>query len=152
MTMAIPETSAPPAPQPKLRVALIALGAIMALRTIVDSPIISFEFGDGTLKTSLGATLPHALAATALVFAAKRRLRHALITLAAIVLVEWLSALAMHELQASMTLKGLIAFAQQFIYPVLAIATIVLALRDKRLALAAAFVALPIAIIGVGIT
>lgn len=148
MTMAIAETSTPPA---QLRIALIALGAIVMLRALADSPIISYDFGDGRLSTRLEVTLLHLLAAAALFFAVTNRLRHALITLAVLVLVHWtseLSSLVDHGLELSATVPGLMAFARQFIYPAIAIATIVLAARNTRLALAAAFVALPTVVAG----
>ena len=156
MSMAISETSAPPAPQRKLRIALIVLGAIMALRALADSPIISYDFGqtERTLSTRLEVTLPHVLAVAALFFAIRDRLRHALIALAALVLVHWtseLSSLATHGLEMSATVPGLMVFARQLIYPAIAIATIVLAVRNKRLELATAFVALPALAIGAGI-
>jgi hypothetical protein len=75
----------------------------------------------------------------ALLLAISGRVRHAIMALGAVMLVEWahdLPSLAIHGLPS-----GLITLAQTFIYPVIAAAAIWLAARGRLLGLAVAFVA-----------
>jgi hypothetical protein len=66
--------------------------------------------------------------------------------LGAVMLIAWaneLSSIAIHGLQLPRGYLGVVHFAQAIIYPVIALAAIWLAARDRLLGLAFALVALP---------
>jgi hypothetical protein len=94
------------------------------------------------------------IAAAALAFAIIGRIRHAIIALAVLVLIAWLSDLPsvfIHGLELSSDLIGLQLFVLRFIYPVVAVAALVSAIRNKRLALAGVLVSVPTLIAVAGI-
>jgi hypothetical protein len=147
------DTTATPPPRTWLRVGLIVLAAIETLSALADFSGIFYDynhttalliFAQGVTKTRLA--IAPLIAGAALVFASIGRLRHAIVALAALVLVVWLTELpsiAIHGLELSGGFVGLHLIAQRFIYPVIAVAAIVLAVRNQRLALAGALVSLP---------
>ena len=152
MTMSTTTPAAPP-PHTALRVGLIVIAALETLSTISDFSGIFYDYQHETrlLQFAQGATsvklaLAPFIAGAALVFAVMGRLRHAIVALAALVLLGWLSELpsiAIHGLEWSLDLAGVIIFAQRFIYPLLAAAAIALAVRNRRLALAGVLISLP---------
>ncbi len=114
------------------------------------TPLLIFAQALGMAKLALALVI----AAAALVFAIIGRLRPAIIALAALVLIAWLSDLPsvfIHGLELSTDIMGLQLFVLRFIYPVIAVVTLVLALRNKRLVLAGVLVSVPtlIAVAGV---
>ena len=81
-----------------------------------------------------------------LVLAARRYLRATIVVLAAYILAAWLAdlpAIVRFGIEWDWTPIGLSLFAQQLIFPLLAVAAIVLARSDRHLWLGAIFVALP---------
>lgn len=147
--------AATPAPPPRLwlRIGLIVIAAIETLTTASDFSGIFYEYQHETrllqfaqALTSMKLALAPAIAGVALVLAIMGRLRHAIVALAALVLVGWLSELpsfAIHGLELSATFGGTVVFVQRFVYPALAVAAIVLAMKNERLALAGVLVSLP---------
>jgi hypothetical protein len=153
MTMTIAEASAPPSPRPLVRLALVALGAILTLRGLVELPIPFHDFGhtdpllvfaQRVMKVQL--VIAPFIAVAGLAFAATGRPQYAIVAFATIVLVGWvteLPAILIHGFEFAATVPGLILFVQQFVYPLLAAAAIALATRDVRLPLATALVIVP---------
>jgi hypothetical protein len=143
---------APTAPR-WLRILLIAVAAIDTLTALPSLPAIFYDFGPQEPMVALAQTVNRAqiviaplLALAALWFAARRRLAPAIATLAAAMLVAWLAELpsvAMHGLEVTWDLHGMLLSARQLLYPVLAIAAIVLAMRGMNLPLAGVLVSVP---------
>jgi hypothetical protein len=80
------------------------------------------------------------------VLAVAVRVRAAIIVLAVFILLAWLSevpSFVRFGIEWNWTVVGLPLFAQQAVFPALAVAAIALAQRNKRLWLATLFVALP---------
>jgi hypothetical protein len=106
-----------------------------------DAPL---SFGQFVINARLAVHPFFAIAA--LVLAARRYLRAAIVVLAAFILVDWLSDLptmAGFGIEWDWSTLGLPLLAQQVILAPLAVTAIVLAILDKLLWLGAVFVALP---------
>ena len=160
MTMAAAGTNAQIAPPGALRVALIVIAAIATLAAIADFPIAFHDFGHtepllvfAQRVTSAKLTIAPLIAGAALVFAATGRVRAAIATLAALMLVNWASDLPtfpIHGLELSLGTTGAITLAERFVFPLIAGAAIVFARRNTHLGLAAAIVTLPMILTATG--
>jgi hypothetical protein len=154
---------AAPAPKPHLglRIALIVLAAIEMLSALNEFTGIFYEYNHTTKLlivaqglTTLRLALAPLFAGVALWFAIVGRIRHAIVALAILVLFTWVTdtpSFAIHGLEWSASPLGLHVFAQKFLYPLFAIAAIVLAAKNRRLWLAGVLVSLPTLITWFGI-
>ena len=155
--MTQPTATAAPAPSTSqrhlgLRVVLIIIAVIEALDALSS---VSILFGDMSeipgpglggflIKAHIATHLPLALAA--LVFAAIRRVRHAVIALGAVVAMTWLNfmpSVVLHGLEFNSGFAALQTTAQIIAFPLLAACAIALAARNRRLGLATALVGIP---------
>lgn len=150
--MTLAASPAPSAPR-WLRILLITVAALDTLVALSSVPAIFYDYGEQTPLIAAAQTLNKAqiavapvLAGAALWFAIRHDLRHAIIALATAMVVAWITELpsiAIHGLELSADLPGVFLFARRLIYPVLAIAAIVLAAKNRRLPLAGVFVSVP---------
>jgi hypothetical protein len=149
----------PPASRIGLRVFLVVVAGIETLFGVTE---FSGAFDLHNTPLSLGQFLINAklashpfFAIAALALAVCGRLRGAIIVLGAYILVAWpaeVETIPRFGIEWSLSPIGLSLFAEQMVFPPLAIAAINLARRDRRLWLAALFVALPPANLLLGIT
>ena len=147
-----------PAPRVWLRVALLVIAGFETLLGVSEFSG-AFDLHDAPL--SLGQFVINAklavhpfFATAALVLAAAGRVRGAIIVLAAYILAAWpagVETIPKFGLEWDFSPVGLSIFAEQAIFPPLAIAAIVLAYRDRHLGLATVFVGLPPANLLLGI-
>jgi hypothetical protein len=124
-----------------LRRVLLAVAAFETLNGLIDLAVFGPDLNNESPLASFGAIrlLIHPFfAIAALVLAARRYLRAAIVVLAAYIL----AALAIGW-SLDFALDGLSLLAQQVIFGPLALTAIVLAILDKLLWLGAVFVALP---------
>jgi hypothetical protein len=124
-----------------LRRVLLAVAAFETLNALIDLAVFGPDLNNESPLASFGAIrlLIHPFfAIAALVLAARRYLRAAIVVLAAYIL----AALAIGW-SLDFALDGLSLLAQQVIFGPLALTAIVLAILDKLLWLGAVFVALP---------
>jgi hypothetical protein len=146
-----PATPAPAQPWP--RIALIAAALIETLGAVNDLPILFVDTSEvpgsglgGWIITAKLALTPVA-AIAALVFALKGRMRHALVAMAAVIVLTWLSYLpsvAIHGLD----FEGSLAVVLQMMFqiglaPFIAATVAALAVRDQRLPFATFLAVLP---------
>lgn len=138
-------------PMTGLRIALIVVAVIELFDAI---PSVSILFGDmseipgpgfgGFLVKARIVTNP-VLALAALILAAMGRVRHAIIALAAVVIMTWLSFMP-SVVRHGLELKGSGAFEtpiRMIAFPLMAACAIAYAARSERLRLAAALVTIP---------
>jgi hypothetical protein len=162
MTDIAAQAAPPDSPHPRLRIGLMVLSAFVLLGALGDVPLILWDYGHDTalLKfaqalTSVNTALAPLISAAALWFAFKGRLHHAIVALAVLMLAAWASdlpSIAIHGLELSGGLSSIAAvFLTRFVYPLLAVAAIVLAVKDRRLTLAGLLVALPTVITGLSV-
>ncbi len=158
------QAPAPPAPRRWLAIGLAIVAAIETLAALygissvfllLDEPMLFLA--DARWLIQLKLALGPFLASAALVLAMMGRVRVAVMMLAALALLGWiveLSSPIVNIFDVRLEIWSLEMFAQHFIYPLLAIAAIVLARRNERLGLAALLVSLPaiIAIVDFTIT
>jgi hypothetical protein len=154
--MTMTADAAPQRDATALRIALVILAGIETWGALSNLPAIFYDFGHtrplvifaqhlGTAKILISPLF----AIAALVFALRGQLPRAIIALAALIPAEWISELpsfAIHGLQMSASVPGLISFAQTFIYPLIAGMAIYLARINARLTLATVLVAVPTAV------
>lgn len=143
----------PPQLRWKLRAAVIILSLIAVLSALSGLSVFTYlsEFaGNGWSQWALmlGHAIVPFLAVPALVFAIRGNLRRAIMALAAIIMVDFITdslpSIITHGLEfASRGITSLHLFATMIVFPLLAIVAFVLARRNARLALATAFVSLP---------
>ena len=143
-------TSAPTAPRVGLRIALLVIAGFETLLGVSEFSG-AFDLHDAPL--SLGQFLINAklavhpfFATAALVLAGTGRVRGAIIALAVYILAAWpaeLQPIPKFGIEWDFSPVGLSIFAEQAVFPPLAIAAIILAHRDRHLWLATLFVALP---------
>ena len=155
-----PETAAA-TQQSRLTIALCVLAGLVTLSALSDFPSIFYERDHTEPLIIFAQTLTNAwlaiaplIAGTALVFAFMGRVRHAIVMLAALILVRWLTELpsiAIHGWELSADYGGVIVAIQRFLYPVIAVAAIVFAVKNRRLWLATVFVSLPTAVAWAGV-
>jgi hypothetical protein len=141
---------------PPRRGLTIALGVIAGIETLGTLSSVSLLFGDLSEVISPGLTgwagtitivVAPLAAIAALVLALTGRHRHAIIALAALILLTWLNMLPSVALSwdtfPGPGLPGALVLLEIFGFPLLAAAATVLALRDQRLGLATVLVSLP---------
>jgi len=141
------------APQPRLQIFLLVVAVVQVLGSMLAVPIL---FGDiseipgpglgGWTITAVIVANPF-VAIAALVFALTGRLRHAIVAIAALGLLDWLNYLPSyveHGLNLDASYASLITLNQFFVLPALCIAGIVFAIRDERLTLASVLVSVPL--------
>ena len=151
-------SAVPPAARVWLQIVLLAVAAFESLIGLEefseafdlhDAPL---SFGQFVINAKLAIHPFFAIAA--LVLAAMRYFRAAIVVLAAYIIAAWLSELptiARFGIEWDWSPVGLSLLAQQAIFAPLAVAAIVLARLDRHLWLGALFVALPSANLLLGI-
>lgn len=153
MTTDMQMPAAPSSQFPKLRIALLIVAGIEILNSVSNLPIIFGNrveiLGAGLAGWLLAAdlTLLPLIAIAAFILALKYRLGHAVIALAAMIVLTWLTyvpsiILNWTEFPGS-GLGGAIVLLQAAAFPLLALAAAALAWRNERLVLATVFVSLP---------
>ena len=140
-------------PVGKLRVVVVILSLIAVASALSGLSVFTYlsEFaGNGWSQWALmlGHAIVPCLAVPALVFAIRGDVRRAIMALAAIIMVDFITdsfpSIITHGLEfASRGITSLHLFATMIVFPLLAVVAFVLARRNDRLALATAFVALP---------
>lgn len=150
--MAAANTNAQIAPPGGLRFALMAIAAFVLTGAIMDFPIAFHDFGHtepllvfAQRVTSVKLMLAPLIAGAALYLAVTGRPRGTIAMLAALILMNWLSDLPTFPIHGfpSFSVPGAMIIIERLVFPLLAVAAIVLALRDTRLGMAAIIVALP---------
>lgn len=148
---------APAEPRPWLWYGLLVLTVIETLSALSDVSGIFYDFSPTTPLLIIAQWLTKAklavaplIAGAALVFVIMSRLRAAIGALAVLILVGWIEELpsfVIHGVELPGLLTGggvgLQVLAQQFLYPVIAVVALVLAVKNTRLGLAAILVSLP---------
>ena len=145
---------AQPAASPRLRIGLMILSGLILLGALSDLPAIFFDYKHtdrlvifAQRLTSLKLALAPVIAGAALYFAIRRKLPHAIVALATLMLVNWLTELpsiAIHGMEMKDGgIYSLVIAAQRFLYPLLAVAAMALALRNERLMTATVLTAIP---------
>jgi hypothetical protein len=118
---------------------LDALSGVQNIFTDYHHPTAFLRFAQ-TL-TSIKLALAPVITGAALVFAGMGNLRRAILALALLVLVGWLleglPSIAIHGLRLALDYGGLEEFSHYVIFPAAALAGAALALKDRRLGLAA---------------
>jgi hypothetical protein len=162
MTTSETTVASVPAPRRWLRIVLAILAAYELWDALAALPILFVDYGHETALlrfaqalVSVRIVLAPLVTVAALWFAATGKLRHAIIALAALVLLTWVLddvwSIPINGLELDFTLGGLVVVLKIFIFPLAAIAAIYLALKDRRLGLACALVALPTVVKWIGI-
>jgi hypothetical protein len=165
--MSIDNSGAMPAPPPAatrligLRVVLIVAALFEAFNgfasfaaTIGDSSHHDAQGLAGTLTTAQIASHPF-LATATLVFALIGRVRDAIIAMAAILAMNWLSempSVVLHGFELDGPASGLLVLSHIVVYPLMAACAIALARRGERLGVATTLVALPTLFTWAGVT
>jgi hypothetical protein len=116
-----------------IRVILIIFALLDTLAGLVDLPNILQAQGVSVIRIALTPMI----AAVALYFAIAGRLRHAIFAMGVLILMWWLCDLPSHAF------TGLDLALHLFIYPLLAVAAIVLAVKAWMLGVAAILVCVP---------
>jgi len=150
--------TAPPPQRRGLRVFLIVIALIETVGSLTNLPGVfggglpALGSGFGKWIIAAGLAILPVPSIAALVFAIKGRLDRAIMAIAVIVLVIWISYLptviALPAQFAGSGLSGAYDILQMVVFPLLAVTAITLVLRTKRLALAAFLVSIP-TIVGV---
>jgi hypothetical protein len=146
------QTASPP--NSKLRIAVIILAIVETLGSLSDLSAFadpSGYIGKGFVQYLLlaGIAIFPVLAVAAVILAFKGDLRSAIMALATIVIVGFLTdnfpALFIHGLELTGTATvTLLYLAQLVVFPLLAVVAFVLARRNEKLVLAATLVSLPL--------
>jgi hypothetical protein len=148
----IDANTTPAPPQRTLRIFLVIVALIETVGSLSNLPDLftgrsQFGSGIGQWIINTGLLILPLPAVAALSFAIKGQIDRAIMAIAVIVLVLWITYLP--SLSAPLTpipSTGVLAvyqFIQMVVFPVLAIAAIVLAARRQRLTLAAVLVSIP---------
>ena len=142
-----PQGGEPPA---WLRLGLIAVAIIETIGGLSSVPVL---FSEGPAFTgwafAVRIVLVPLLAIAALVFALMGRLPRAIMAMAALVLATWLAeeiTSFLHPPKSPVSgagVLGVYAVLQRFVYPVIAIAALVLAWRNERLVQAGLLASIP---------
>lgn len=140
-------------PTNKVRICVTLLAALQTFGALTDLPALFIDYGHDTrllifaqALTSVKIALTPLFTGAAFYFALKDRVPAALMTLAALILLGWLTelpSLAIHGLDLSPNFGGALSIATYFLAPLIAITAGVLAWRNERLGLATFLVALP---------
>ena len=136
-----------------LKVFLLVVAVVELLGSLIAVPILFGDISDipgpglgGWTITAVIAINPF-VAIAALVFALTDRLRHAIMAIAALGLLDWLNYLPSfveHGLSFDASFGSLITLNQFFVLPALCIAGIVFAVRNQRPVLAAVLASVPL--------
>jgi hypothetical protein len=156
MTMALPAAQAPRAPHLALRILLVLLATILTIGALEQFPALRDYIPLRTLGlfaapqlSELKNPLMPLLTGVALLLAITGRVRYAIVALGAVMLLGWANEFPSITIRGNPFASGYVALAllaQIFLFPVIAVAAIWLALRDRLLGLAFAFVAAPTAV------
>jgi hypothetical protein len=146
------DTQTPSPPGSKLRVAVIVLAVIETLGSLSNLTVFGnlSEYRDGGFAQWVliaGLVIFPILAIAALFFAIKGDIRRAIMAIAGVTIATWftdhLPSMFIHGLEfLSGGVTGLYLFAQMVVFPLLAVAALVLARRNQRLVLAAVLASL----------
>jgi len=137
-----------------LRLLLILVAALEFLDALSSLQNIFTDYHHDTALlrfaqalTSIQLALSPLLAGAALIFAALGNIRYAVLALAVLTLVGWLfislPSIAIHGIKLSLEFGDLEGLFYYFVVPVVAAAAALLALKDKRLALATLLACVP---------
>jgi len=137
-----------------LRLLLILVAALEFLDALSSLQNIFTDYHHDTALlrfaqalTSIQLALSPLLAGAALIFAALGNIRYAVLALAVLTLVGWLfislPSIAIHGIKFSLEFGDLEGLFYYFVVPVVAAAAALLALKDKRLALATLLACVP---------
>jgi hypothetical protein len=137
-----------------LRLLLVLVAALEFLDALsgVQNIFIDYHHDTTLLRfaqalASINLALAPLLAGAALIFTALGKIRYAVLALAALTLVGWvlssLPSIAIHGIKFSLEFGDLEGLFYYFVVPVVAAAAALLALKDKRLALASVLACLP---------
>jgi len=148
------DTAPAPARHAWLRAALVVVAAVQLIEGLSNAPLIFADYHHATAYLrfaqaliSIKLALNPLVAAAALMFAVRGRLREAILALAAFVAVGWLLddlwSFPLHGLELSLDVGGFVVFVHHFGFPAAAIAGATLALKQRRLALAGLLVCFP---------
>ena len=151
-----------PAAPSRLHIGLMILSGLILLGALSDVPAIFFDYGHtdrlvifAQRLTSLKLALAPVIAGAALYFAITRKLPHAIVALATLMLVNWLTELpsiAIHGMEMKDGgITSLVIAAQRFLYPLLAVAAMAAALRNERLVTATVLTAIPMIVQWLGV-
>lgn len=146
---------------PRARLYLCAVAAAQMVNALSGLSAIFYDYGHtdplvifAQRLTTIQLALAPFLAGAALALALMGRVRHAIIALAALILLNWIAdvpSFFIHGIEWPHGLIGLHVLAQQFLYPLIAVAAIVLAWRGEQIAAAAILVSVPIVLALAGI-
>lgn len=153
MTMTADTPSSLPASSPWLRVGLVVLSGVILLDAVPSFPSAFSDHGytDRLLVfaqrvMNVKLALAPFIAGAALLFTIRNKITHAIVALATLMLLGWLTDLPDFAIDG-MKLGGgsyaLVVAAQRFLYPLLAVSAMALALRNERLVTAAVLTAIP---------
>jgi hypothetical protein len=124
---------------------LDALSGVQNIFTDRHHETVWLRFAQGL--TSIQLALSPLLAGAALIFAALGNIRYAILALAALTLTAWvleaLPSIAIHGIRLSLDYSGFEELVLYIVAPLVTVAAAFLALKHKRLSLAALLVSLP---------
>ena len=146
--------AAAPARRVWLRIGLVAVAAIELYDAVTSMHNIFTDYHHDTAYlrfaqtlTSVDLALAPAVSGAALLLAVIGRTRLAILALAALALLLWLLrdiwSIPVHGLEIAWSYGGQVALFDHVVFPAAAIAGAVLALKDRRLALAGFLVSVP---------
>jgi len=129
------------------------LAALQTFGALSELPALLVDYGHDTrllifaqALTSVKIAVTPLFTGAAFYLALRNRVPAAIMTLAALILLDWLTelpSLAIHGLDLSPDMGGATNIAVYFIAPAIGIAALILAWRNERLGLATVLVALP---------
>jgi hypothetical protein len=160
--MSVQALPAIPAPPRLLKISLAVVAGIELIGALAQLAILFHDYGhtDSLLifaqkLTSLRVALTPLILGAALFFAVSNRLRHAIIALATLMLLAWLTdlpSIAIHGFGFTPDFGGAYMFAKLIIAPAAAAVAIRFAMTNERLPLAGLLVSLPTIAHWLGVT
>ena len=137
-----------------LRTGLALVAAFQLIEALSSAPAIFADYHHITTYlrfaqalVSVKLALDPLVAAAALMFAVRGRLRNAILALAAFILLGWLLddlwSFPIHGLELSLDFGGFVVFVHHFVFPAAAIVGAALALKDRRLSFATLLACFP---------
>jgi len=153
-TMTAIETALAPPRHALLRTGLAIVAAYELFDALSQARFIFADYHHATAYlrfaqalVSVKLALAPLVAAAALMFAATGRLRNAILALAALTLLGWVLddvwSIPIHGLEFSAGYGGMVVFVHHVIFPLVAVAGGVLALKDRRPGVACLLVCFP---------